>query len=130
MFVVSVVFLIGLIFVVQQALFNYSAIDMSSSFERHDAEVFGNVLGILNKTVVETYYCNETKDGFAERIEQLKASFLEEFGREYSIEILYSLNCNRWNNVPPGPAPLALTLSVNGQGRDTRGAFQLYHMQQ
>jgi hypothetical protein len=127
LFVVSVVFLVGMIFVVQQVLFNYSAVDMSSAFEIYDTEVFSNIYSVINKTAVETYYCNETKDSLAQNLETLKASFLEEYGKEYSIEILYVLNCSRWNNVLPAPAPLSLTLSVNGQSRDTRGTFQLYH---
>lgn len=127
MFIISIVFFIGMIFVVQQALFNYSAVDMSSAFEIHDAEVFDSILGIVDKTITESYYCNETKDSFQERMEKLKASFLEEHGKEYSIEILYTLDCSNWDNFPPNPAPLSLGLSLSRQGRDTRGNFQLYH---
>lgn len=129
LFVVSIVFMIGMIFAVQQVLFNYSRVQMSSPFEIHDAEVFDNILDIVNRTAMESYYCNETKDGFHGRLESLKASFLEEFGRDYSIEILYTLDCSKWENSPPNSAPLSLSLSVNRQGRDTRGTFQIYHGQ-
>jgi hypothetical protein len=101
---------------------------MSSAFEIYDTEVFSNIYSVINKTAVETYYCNETKDSLAQNLETLKASFLEEYGKEYSIEILYVLNCSRWNSVAPAPAPLSLTLSVNGQSRDTRGTFSVYHV--
>jgi hypothetical protein len=127
MFIVSVVFLIGMIFVVQQALFNYSSIDMASPYSVRDEEIFANILGVVNRTMAETHFCNETKDGFSMRMERLKASLLEEFGREYTIEIAYQLNCSAWDNAPPQPAPLSLTLSVGGQGRDTRGNFVFYH---
>lgn len=128
-FVVSIVFMVGMIFAVQQVLFNYSRVDMSSPFEIRDAEVFDSVVGVVNRTVKESFYCNDTKDGFQGRLDKLKASLLEEFGREYSIEILYNLDCSKWGNSPPNPAPLSLSLSVNRQGRDTRGTFQMYHAQ-
>jgi hypothetical protein len=127
MFIVSVIFLIGMVFVVQQALFSYSEIDMSSPFEIRDGEVFGNMADVVNKTITGSYSCNGTKDSFNERMEKLKASFLEEYGREYAVEILYTLDCSRWSNAPPDPAPLALSLDISRQGRDTRGTFQLYH---
>jgi len=127
MFIVSVIFLIGMVFVVQQALFSYSEIDMSSPFEIRDGEVFGNMADVVNKTITGSYSCNGTKDSFNERMEKLKASFLEEYGREYAVEILYTLDCSRWSNAPPDPAPLALSLDISRQGRDTRGTLQMYH---
>jgi hypothetical protein len=127
LFLVAVVFLIGMLFVVQQALFQYSAIDMTKPFEARDAELFGNIVGMVNATINNTYYCNETKDSFASRIEKIKMSFLEEHGREYSIEIAYVLNCTGWLASPPSPAPLSLDVSITSQGRNTRGSFKLYH---
>ena len=128
LFIVAIVFLIGMIFIVQQLLFSYSNVDMSSSLEMRDAEIYDNILNAINKTLAESIYCNETDDSFKEKMERLKASFLEEHGREYSIEINYAINCSGWNNAPPSPAPLTFGLSIGRQGRDTRGNFQLYHI--
>ncbi len=127
LFIVSVVFMIGMVFVVQQALFNYSSVDMSEPFGARDAGVFQNVLRVVNGTMSGSYYCNETTDSFKARMDELKASFLEEHGREYSIEILYTLDCARWENAPPAPAPFNVSIVVTSRDRDTRGAFNLYH---
>lgn len=128
LFIVAIVFLIGMIFTVQQALFQYSSIDMAKPFQARDSELFDNIIGMVNGTISETHYCNETKDSFALRIEKIKSSFLEEHGREYSIEIAYKLDCARWLAASP-PAPLSLDVSITSQGRNTRGAFELYHIQ-
>ncbi|MFH1236852.1 MAG: hypothetical protein V1648_00390 [Candidatus Aenigmatarchaeota archaeon] len=125
LFLVSIVFLIGMIFIVQQALFQYSTIEMSKPFANRDAELFGNIIGVVNRTIVEAYYCNETKDSFGTRMDDIKTSFLEEHGREYSIEIKYDLNCTRW--LSSSRAPLWLSVSLTSQGRNTRGTFSMYH---
>lgn len=127
LFLVSIVFLIGMIFIVQQALFQYSTIEMSKPFANRDAELFGNIVGVVNRTIAETYYCNETKDSFGIRMEDIKTSFLEEHGREYSIAIDYDLNCTRW--LSTSSPPLWLSVSLTSQGRNTRGTFNMYHSQ-
>ena len=127
LFLIAVVFLVGMIFVVQQALFQYSSIQMSEPFERMDVEIFKNMLDVINTTIKETYVCNETKDNFNDKMIILKNTLLEEYGRAYTLEIVYVLDCENWNNVPPNPAPLYMTISVEGVGRDTRGSFDFYH---
>ncbi len=129
LFLVAIVFLIGLIFVIQQALFQYSSIEISEPFQRRDIELLNNMLETVNETIKKTYICNETKDSFENKMEELKASLLEEHGRVYSIEIGYVINCSNWNNSPPNPSPLNMTVSVSGLGRDTRGTFEFYHGQ-
>jgi len=129
LFLVAVVFLVGMIFVVQQALFQYSSVDISKAFEDRNGDLFGNMVEVVNKTITETYYCNDTKDSFQNRLEDIKTAFLEEQGVEYAVEITYALDCSKWLNSPPNPAPLRATLSVTGRGSDTRGTFLLYHKQ-
>lgn len=127
LFLVAIVFMVGMIFVVQQALFQYSTIKMSEPFERKDAGLFNGMVEVVNKTIRETYNCNETKDSFEDKMEELKISLLEEHGRIYSIEIIYDLNCSNWNNIPPDPGPLKIMISVASLGSDTRGNFEFYH---
>ncbi len=129
LFLIAIVFLIGLIFVIQQALFQYTSIEMSEPFEERGAELFGNILEIVDKTIRETHSCNETKDSFENNMEEIKISFLKEHGRAYSIEILYGLDCSKWKNSPPNPAPLRMTASVTGMNKDTRGTYEFYHEQ-
>ncbi|MCK4335368.1 MAG: hypothetical protein KAW40_01445 [Candidatus Aenigmarchaeota archaeon] len=128
LFLIAIVFMIGMIFVVQQALFQYSTIEMSEPFERKDIDLFSNMIEIVNKTITETHSCNETKDSFYNKMEEMKISLLEEHGRVYSIEINYDLDCSKWNNLPPNPGPLKITISVASLGRDTRGTYEFYHL--
>ncbi|UCC91396.1 MAG: hypothetical protein JSV39_03730 [Candidatus Aenigmatarchaeota archaeon] len=127
LFLIAIVFLIGLIFVIQQALFQYTSIEMSEPFEERGAEIFGNIIEVVNKTIRETHSCNETKDSFENNMEEIKISFLKEHGKAYSIEISYDLDCSKWNNAPPNPGPLKITLSVTGMNKDTRGTYEFYH---
>jgi hypothetical protein len=127
LFLVAIVFLVGMIFIVQQALFQYSEVDITEPFMAMDVRIFNNILSGLNQTIRETYYCNETKDSFENRLEDLKTSFQEEYGRTYSIEMLYALNCSNWGKTPPNN-PLTITIAVSGQGRDTRGTYTFYHI--
>jgi hypothetical protein len=129
LFLVAIVFMIGLIFVIQQALFQYTSIEMSQPFQGSDIELLKNMLETVNETIRETYSCNETKDSFENKLEELKTSLLEEHGRVYSIEIAYVLNCLNWDNSPPNPGPLNMTISVSALGRDTRGSSEFYHVQ-
>lgn len=129
LFLIAIVFMIGMIFIIQQALFQYSSIEMSEPFEREDVELFSNMVEIVNETIKETYYCNETKDSFENKMEEMKMLFLEEHGRVYSIEIIYALNCSNWNNLPPDLGPLKITISIASLGRDTRGTYEFYHEQ-
>lgn len=128
LFLIAIVFLIGMIFVVQQSLFQYSSVEMSKPFEIRDIDLFINVVNMVNETIKETYNCNETKDSFENRVEDMKTYLIEEQGRVYSFEIVYDLNCTQWLNTPPDPAPLLMTISVSSLGRDTRGTYEFYHM--
>ncbi|MEE9323659.1 MAG: hypothetical protein V3U72_03865 [Candidatus Aenigmarchaeota archaeon] len=127
LFLVAIVFMIGMIFVIQQTLFQYSSVEMSRPFVGRDVETLNNIIEAVNETIRETYYCNGTKDSFEDRISEMKISFLEEHGRAYSMDILYDLDCSNWNNLPPGPSPLEITISVISSGMDTRGTFEFYH---
>ncbi len=129
LFMVAIVFLIGMVFVVQQALFTYSSIDVSQPFNARGGGLFRDMVGIVNQTIKDTYYCNETRDSFQDRLDDIKTLFLAEHGREYSIEFTYSLNCSAWSNAQPSPSPLRITISVTSRGSDTRGTFDFYHKQ-
>ena len=127
LFLVAIVFLIGLLFVIQQSLFQYSEITMSEPFDERSIETIENILGVINQTVRETHYCNETEDSLSKRMEELKLSLLEEFGRTHKTEIVYAINCTNWENTY-GPSPLRVTIAISGLGKDTRGTFDFYHL--
>lgn len=128
LFMVSIIFLIGMIFIVQQNLFQYTNIEMSEPFQEKDIIILENVAKAINRTISETQYCNATEDNFASRMEELKRILLREYGRYYNIEMAYELDCSEWYSKPGGTAPLKVTISVSGLERDTRGTFDFYHL--
>jgi hypothetical protein len=127
LFLVAIVFMIGMVFVVQQALFQYSSLQMSQPFEKKEPELLSNMVDVVNYTIRQSQYCNETKDSFQARMESVRNSMISEQGREYSVEMVYDLDCSKWQNSSPNPAPLRITISVSGQGRDMRGTYFFYH---
>ncbi len=129
LFLVAIVFLIGIIYVVQQSLFNYTSVEMSEPFENTDIVLFENIVNLVNETIRDTPSCNETKDSFEGKMSDLKLSLLREHGRAYSIDIVYEIDCFRWKNTPPSPAPLRMSVTVTGPGRDIRGTYEFYHVQ-
>ena len=127
LFLVAIVFLIGVIFIIQQALFQYSSLEMAKPFKTKDIDLFMDTLRVINETIKNTYYCNETKDSFEDRMEELRTSLLQERRIGRSIDIVYELNCSNWDNVPPDESPLKVMLRITGPGRETSGNFEFYH---
>lgn len=129
LFLVAVVFLIGVVFIVQQSLFQYSSVDLTRSFRDDSRDIAVSVVDLINETVKETPTCEGTKESFRNRMEEIKTSLFEETGLAYSINLEYDLDCLNWDSPPPGPAPLSVTMSVTGPGSDNSGNFDFYHEQ-
>ncbi len=129
LFIVGIIFLLSLIFAVQQALFQYSEINISEPFKIRDAEILSDIIQVVNQTIRDTHSCDQTKDNFENRVEELRNSFLDEYGRTYSSEISYVLECANWDNTHLQAPPLTMTISISGSGKDTRGTFNFYHNQ-
>ncbi|MCD6590569.1 MAG: hypothetical protein J7K72_01205 [Candidatus Aenigmarchaeota archaeon] len=128
LFLVSIIFLIGTILFIQHALFQYSEIDLSEPFKNQDMNLMETTINLINKTIKNTYFCNETKNNFQEKLEYLRHTLSKEQGKGvYSIDIIYDLNCTNWDNVYPHDAPLKITISVIGFGKEAKGTFNIYH---
>ncbi|NIO19283.1 MAG: hypothetical protein GTN76_00675 [Candidatus Aenigmarchaeota archaeon] len=129
MFVVAIVFLVGLIFIIQQILFQYTFMDISDPLRTSDAHIVRSITKDINQTIKTTLECNETDDSFKRYLEELDSMLKkEETGKIYVIYISKSLECNFWNNMPPAEAPLNISVRVTGLGKDTTGSFKLYHI--
>lgn len=128
LFLVSVVFLIVMIFVIQQSLFSYGYIDPSEAYDSRVVDILADLIEEVNLTIRNADVCSGTKDSFEENMRDMKSSLLQEFGRAYSIEMIYELNCSFWPNPPPQDPPLFMTLSVTGPGKDARATYGFYHV--
>lgn len=124
MFIVTMLFLVGLIFTVQQLLFQYSAIDLSSSFRQNDIYLLENMKDAVNRTIKSTPDCPD----FSQKMDELD-SFMRSMGPKegYALSIDYTLNCTRWNNPPSSDPPLNITMHIVGKGLDTYSRLAMYH---
>jgi len=124
MFIVTMLFLVGLIFTVQQLLFQYSALDLSSPFRQNDIYLLENMKNAVNRTIKSTPDCPD----FSQKMDELD-SFMRSMGPKegYALSIDYTLNCTHWNNPPPSDPPLNITMHIAGKGLDTYSRLAMYH---
>jgi len=128
MFVVAIVFLVGLIFMIQQVLFQYTILDISEPARMSDTHVIRSLSEDINRTIKAKLECKGSDDSFERYLEELDSSLKkEETGRIHVISISESLDCNYWNNLPPAESPLNISIRITGLGKDTVGSFRMYH---
>ena len=130
MFVLTMIFLIGLIFAVQQILFQYTALDLSAPFRQNPVYLLQNTKTLINASIRSTPECAD----FGAKMKEFN-DFLNTRApqRGYIISMSYRLNCsNYWNNLPPSPAPLNVSIIIQGgaiQGgvSEASSILSLYH---
>jgi len=123
MFVVTTVFLVGLIFVVQQLLFQYASVDPRTGFQFNEYGLVKGVRDAANAALAGSADCGALKAN----MEVLK-SFLDSRSASagYAIEFSYVIDCQSFGNSPPSPAPLNITVRILGSDIDSTSRFSLY----
>jgi hypothetical protein len=123
MFVVTMVFLVGLIFTVQQLLFQYASVNPREGFLVNEYGVMKGAVDAVNATIMGSPDCSS----FRSNLDNLK-SFLGSRGAVtgYSIEIGYNLSCDYWGNIYPNPAPVNVSVRVLGNKIDSTSRLRLY----
>ena len=117
MFIVTMIFLIGLVFAVQGSLMQYSSLDMANAFGGDDFYVFKGVeqsFGIV--TGDSRGGCGPAEGNVQELESFIKRSFVP----GTLLEITAALDCSQW-----GGKPLNLTVHVKSMGMDTTEHFIL-----
>jgi len=129
LFLVAIIFLLGMIFAIQQALFQYTALDISEPLHSDETYLIRNIVNLVNRTIKDTYYCNDTVGSFEDEAKRIKKMLQDVQGSGiYSFDMAYDIDCSKWFNSPPDDPPLVLAISVTGFGRETGGRFSMYHM--
>ncbi|MCJ7816310.1 MAG: hypothetical protein MUP55_00495 [Candidatus Aenigmarchaeota archaeon] len=124
MFIITTLFLIGLIFSVQQLMFQYTALDLSAPFRENNIYLLQNTKNIINNTIRTTPDCPD----FMTKMKELKDFLDKRIPRGgYSLSLGYRLNCTYWDNSPPQTAPLNLTIQIVGKNVETSSRVYLYH---
>jgi len=127
MFILTIIFLVGLIYVVQQSLAGYSILDFSEPFESNEFYIIKNVKEMFETTLTSTPECVVGKDNAQENMNEL----MNLIGRKivfggFTLDIDYDLYCTYWNNVA-GPEPLNLTIRAIGRQSESVVNYKLYH---
>ncbi len=109
MFLITMIFMTGLVFMVQQLLIQYSALDLSAPFRENEIYLLRNTRDIINTTIKSTPDC----EVFSDKMESL-ANFLNSRDPKggYIISVDYRLNCAYWGNTPPAQAPLNVSVKI------------------
>ena len=129
MFLVSFVFAVGLIFLIQQSLFQYTDLDVSEPEKGNEFFILKSPLDSINETLLKTNVCEGSKESFRDRIGESIGFFEKESQREFfTTDIGYDLDCNNWDNVPPSTPPLELRIKLIGPGVKASGTFNMYHL--
>jgi hypothetical protein len=124
MFVITMVFLVGLVFVIQQGFINWFSYSMGffADIQKNDYYLLDNVKTMAEQTMENSQSCTEAR----ESLNELKSFLQSRVFSGYFLEFMYRLNCANWNNNPPSPAPLNVTIHITGENIDTSGNFFLY----
>jgi len=123
MFIVTTLFMIGLIFTVQQLIFQYTALDLSVPFKENSIYLLRNTKEVINTTIRSTPDCTV----FTANIKELK-DFLDRripYGG-YSLSLDYKLNCTKWANSYPQASPMNVTLQIVGKTSETASRVYFY----
>lgn len=123
MFVVTLIFMVGLIFTVQQALFRYSELDLSAPFIEGDSYFIRNTIEVFNDTVRNSGSCAQAEVNLKELSYVLAEKSAE---RGFSANLVYDLNCSLWGNQPPQAAPVTLNMQIEGKGVTSSGTKYFY----
>ncbi|MHA2069933.1 MAG: hypothetical protein ACXABY_36680 [Candidatus Thorarchaeota archaeon] len=115
MFVVTIIFLAGLISAVQISLFIYSSMDVSETIARNDLFLYNNLREVINKTVISSVSCTDATANLNELKSFLNNREIQSF--EYVINLDFMVECGNWNNYYPADPPILMSINiVSGPG--------------
>ena len=91
MFIVTMIFLVGLIFFVQQTLFGYTALDLSDPFQEDDYYIIKNIEDGVDEIIGTSSTCEEADEKIWDFIEFVRRQNIK---RGIEPELGYRLNCS------------------------------------
>jgi len=123
MFILTIVFLVGLIFTVQSLLLSYNYIDLSQASQTSDANILRTVSSAIQDTVEKTESCNDVRDNLDELSNEIGTGMLA----IYDIRISYVIDCGDWNN-PSGNPHVEADIKILGEKTETNATLPFYHV--
>ena len=123
MYIVTIIFLVGLIVTVQQSFLQYTNIDVTDAYTGSEYFLLKSIKDVSQETLLRSSDCTEFRDNIEETSTAI--NLLEpRSGKVIIVEPL--VNCTAWMASPPSYPPLTLTVTVTSEGKDTREVFSLY----
>jgi hypothetical protein len=122
MFIVTMVFLTGLIFAVQQIIYQYSFIDPSDPMQRNDAPLFFAIRDAYNTSINSASSCAIANAS----VQQLHYWLMGSSMGPYNLELRYNglsspdLDCGRWGSGDV----LALEVRITGPITDSTAIYR------
>ena len=113
MFIVTIIFLVGMIFAVQQSLLRYSEVESTDPFFLDDNEIIINIENSLLSTLQLSPSCEEAGQNIQELVNKLT------FGRRrgFRIDIRTEMDCSNWKTSNP---VLKADVAVEGRSVNSR----------
>jgi hypothetical protein len=123
MFVVTTVFLVGLVFTVQQLLFQYTSVNPKDAFLMNEYGIVKSVRDAVTTTMHGSATCQDFKNNMG-----VLESFLDKRGAitGFSIELKHNVTCEYWGNAYPDPVPANISVRVLGGKVDSTTKFGVY----
>jgi hypothetical protein len=122
MFIVTIVFLVGVVFVVQQILLQYSYVDMPSAYQGGDFHILRSAETIATRAVTVASTCFEAERNLEESILFLR----DQVAGGYSLNVDYSVNCTNWGNMYPDPGPVSALIKVTSENSESTNNMVIY----
>lgn len=117
MFVVTMVFLVGLIFTVQQIFFQYRLIDLPLSSQGDDSYLTESIKDSYQETVLTVTNCASLNAS----LQRLEAFLLQNAGKGgYSVELGHEVH-----SCTPSTANVSLDIRLLGAQTETKSTYQL-----
>lgn len=113
MFIVTMIFLVGLIFLVQQSFFGYTYLDLSEPFREDEYPVISNIKDSMGEILAVSSSCQEAEENLHEFVGFAKKESLQS---GYELEIDYELECPSRR--------LTVNIDVVQGSISTKGAFR------
>ena len=124
MFVVAAIFLAAMLFAIQQAFITYSQLGMSGPFDTKQSYRIRSVIRSVNDSILSTTgTCSDYQKELESLLDQLKLDVSRE---GYVMECDFMMDCGKWDNAYPDPAPLKLSLRIS-ETYDYSGIIDFYH---
>lgn len=120
MFVITMIFLIAMVFSVQNLLFNYAEIDLSSPLQNRDSYLVDNIEHAFQQALDSSDDCEEASQNVIDLRNVITSSI--KGGQE--VRVTGNINCTSSGDWPSSPE-LTIQVFINSEDGETWADFTL-----